>query len=169
MQSYQYSYDGDRFRYEVEARWAMFFRKLGIAYEYEKNEFVLDRGWVKPDFYLRKERVWIKVKPKVFEAISPSRYRDLARETGKTVLLIVGKPERCQYFTEAYTPHGWHDMRDGTFAQSAKKHKRLVLVRDQYAVELRSGARISLIEPGQVILDSAWIAKAEREVMDAFR
>jgi hypothetical protein len=121
------------------------------------------------DFLSAQGASLVEVKPKVFEAISPSRYRDLARETGKTVLLIVGKPERGQYFTEAYTPHGWHDMRDGTFAESGEKHKRLVLVRDQYAVELRSGARISLIEPGQVILDSDWIAKAEREVMDAFR
>lgn len=46
-------YKGYRFRSRLEARWAVFFDALGIAWEYEPEGFELSDGtWYLPDFYL---------------------------------------------------------------------------------------------------------------------
>lgn len=46
-------YKGYRFRSRLEARWAVFFDALGIAWEYEKEGFDLgEAGWYLPDFWL---------------------------------------------------------------------------------------------------------------------
>lgn len=53
MKAIETSYDGYLFRSRLEARWAVFFNKLGIKYEYEKEGYFLGNG-VKylPDFWL---------------------------------------------------------------------------------------------------------------------
>lgn len=44
-------YKGYRFRSRLEARWAVFFSALGLAWEYEPEGFELDNGqWYLPDF-----------------------------------------------------------------------------------------------------------------------
>jgi len=45
-------YNGYRFRSRLEARWAVFFDKLDIKYEYEPEGFDLDGVWYLPDFWL---------------------------------------------------------------------------------------------------------------------
>jgi len=47
------AYNGYLFRSRTEARWAVFFDALGIAYEYEKEGYDLgELGWYLPDFWL---------------------------------------------------------------------------------------------------------------------
>lgn len=60
-------YNGFRFRSRLEARWAVFFDKLGIKYNYEYEGFELSDGSkFLPDFYLPTFHggdLWCEVKP----------------------------------------------------------------------------------------------------------
>jgi hypothetical protein len=59
-------YKGYRFRSRLEARWAVFFDTLGIAWEYEKEGFQLSDGeWYLPDFWLPSfcGGIWAEIKP----------------------------------------------------------------------------------------------------------
>lgn len=58
------SYKGYRFRSRLEARWAVFFDALGVAWEYEKQGYDLGlAGWYLPDFWLPDYRYWVEIKP----------------------------------------------------------------------------------------------------------
>jgi len=57
-------FDGYRFRSRIEARWAVFFNKLGIKYDYEKEGFDLDGDSYLPDFWLPDQECWIEIKGK---------------------------------------------------------------------------------------------------------
>lgn len=57
-------YNGYRFRSRLEARWALFFDKAGIQYEYELEGFELSEGVrYLPDFYLPEYLIYVEVKP----------------------------------------------------------------------------------------------------------
>lgn len=63
-------YAGILFRSRLEARWAVFFDALGIAWEYEPETFVRDGHHYTPDFaipanrdFMAGERVYVEVKP----------------------------------------------------------------------------------------------------------
>jgi len=60
-------YKGYRFRSRLEARWAVFFDALGIAYRYEPEGFDLNGLFYLPDFYLPAEEPasWVEVKPEI--------------------------------------------------------------------------------------------------------
>jgi hypothetical protein len=58
-------YAGCRFRSRLEARWAVFFDHLGIAWEYEPEGYEVASGRYLPDFYLPEFQKWIEVKPTV--------------------------------------------------------------------------------------------------------
>lgn len=62
MQVKETIYDGYRFRSRTEARWAVFFKKLGIKYEYEKEGFDLGEFSYLPDFWLPDQKCWIEIK-----------------------------------------------------------------------------------------------------------
>lgn len=55
-------YAGCRFRSRLEARWAVFFDHLGIAWEYEPQGFVVNGRPYLPDFRLVVSRTWVEVK-----------------------------------------------------------------------------------------------------------
>ena len=56
-------YKGYLFRSRLEARWAVFFDKLGIDYEYEPEGIVLSDGtFYLPDFYLPRFHCYFEVK-----------------------------------------------------------------------------------------------------------
>jgi hypothetical protein len=55
---------GYRFRSTTEARWAVFLRALGVAFEYEMETYDLgDLGWYLPDFWLSNLGMHLEVKP----------------------------------------------------------------------------------------------------------
>lgn len=60
------SYAGCRFRSRLEARWAVFFDRMGIRWDYETQGYMVgpegcDRPYL-PDFWLPVERLWVEVK-----------------------------------------------------------------------------------------------------------
>lgn len=60
------SYDGHLFRSRLEAKWAVFFNRLGIEYRYEPQSYRVgpaqsSRGYL-PDFWLPGSGVWAEVK-----------------------------------------------------------------------------------------------------------
>ncbi len=61
-QPIQTVYRGYRFRSRLEARWAVFFDALGLAFQYEPEGFDLGGVWYLPDFYLPDIRCWVEVK-----------------------------------------------------------------------------------------------------------
>lgn len=63
------AYDGRLFRSRAEARWAAFFKALGLVYEYEPEGFQLVARRYLPDFRLNLKTLghvkplWVEVKP----------------------------------------------------------------------------------------------------------
>jgi hypothetical protein len=55
-------YGGCRFRSRLEARWAVFFDKLGIEWKYETEGYEVNGNRYLPDFYLPKSNDWVEVK-----------------------------------------------------------------------------------------------------------
>ena len=56
-------YAGHRFRSRLEARYAVFLDKLGVAWQYEPEGFDLEAGYYLPDFYLPTLKTWLEIKP----------------------------------------------------------------------------------------------------------
>lgn len=67
-------YRGYRFRSRLEARWAVFFDRVGVKWEYEPQGFDLGPGLgpYLPDFWLPEYRHWVEVKP---ESSRPAAHR----------------------------------------------------------------------------------------------
>jgi hypothetical protein len=84
-------YDGHRFRSRLEARWAVFFKKLGIKYEYEKEGFDLDGNWYLPDFWLPKQKCWIEIKGKEPTEKENELAHKLAYYSGYNVYIFFGQ------------------------------------------------------------------------------
>lgn len=61
-------YAGRRFRSRLEARWAVLFDRLGLAWEYEPEGYLLPRldgtslAYL-PDFYIEAWHAWVEIKP----------------------------------------------------------------------------------------------------------
>jgi hypothetical protein len=89
-------YKGVQFKSRLEARWAVFFDKLGLRWEYEPELFQLPSGGYLPDFALTwpngNYRLWAEVKPTedVLTARDHARYAEVA--TNRILLLLVGLP-----------------------------------------------------------------------------
>lgn len=62
IEAIETSYAGYRFRSRLEARWAVFFTKLGIKWDYEPQGYEFDGETYLPDFYLAQENVFVEVK-----------------------------------------------------------------------------------------------------------
>ena len=56
------AYSGCRFRSRLEARWAVFFDRAGVAWQYESQGFVIDGRPYLPDFLLPDSGTWVEVK-----------------------------------------------------------------------------------------------------------
>lgn len=90
-------YNGCRFRSRLEARWAVFFDTLGVAWEYEKEGFDLGPdGFYLPDFHLPRLSVrggsscWIEVKGANPTQEENAKCDALCRFTQTTVLIAYG-------------------------------------------------------------------------------
>lgn len=99
-------YNGQKFRSRTEARWAVFFDRQGIEWEYEKEGYDLQGHWYLPDFWLPQVGVWAEVKGKRFEALENLKCIHLALFTGSPCLKLVGSPEVRAYM--ASEPDGQH-------------------------------------------------------------
>jgi hypothetical protein len=95
------------FRSQLEARWALFFDRLGIRYRYEPKQFRLGYSlFYTPDFWLPDHRCFIEIK-----GIEPKRrekMQTLAREYRANVYTFfgnVGTPQTCEN-RGAYVDYG---------------------------------------------------------------
>jgi hypothetical protein len=108
-------YRGYRFRSRLEARWAVFFDKLGLKYEYEPEGFQLSAGWYLPDFcvhYPGDGSVWFEVKPKL-TAVSEqdwARIVEFEQKIGGLTLVLDGAPDLRMYQTPAQICNGDLDL-----------------------------------------------------------
>jgi hypothetical protein len=101
-------HNGYRFRSRLEARWAVFFDKLGIKYYYERQGYDLGKvGWYLPDFWLPhyadpdiddgKTGVFVEIKPTKATEYEYSRGFVLAEQTGMNVFIFQGEPYPNEY------------------------------------------------------------------------
>jgi hypothetical protein len=103
MQPIETRYAGCRFRSRLEARWAVFFDRLGLTWEYEPQGYVIDGRPYLPDFKLLlpgpsivfAEVKNIEVDPE--EGDHVELCRGLARDTGAPVILLTGVPHWRPY------------------------------------------------------------------------
>lgn len=87
-------FDGRRFRSRTEARWACFFKALGLDYEYEPEGFQLSDGtFYLPDFFLPAVRFWAECKPSFLTHFEEGKCRLLASGTGFPCLWLIGTPD----------------------------------------------------------------------------
>lgn len=68
-------YRGYRFRSRLEARWAVLFDKIGLAWTYEEEGFELPSGRYLPDFFFPELNVFVEIKGRMPDGED----RDLAR------------------------------------------------------------------------------------------
>lgn len=86
-------YKGYHFRSRAEARWAVFFDALGLAWRYEIEGFDLGAaGLYLPDFWLPQLRLWCEVKGAAPPPDDLRKLQALAEGQGSNVLLLVGDP-----------------------------------------------------------------------------
>jgi hypothetical protein len=91
MKPIETRYKGYRFRSRLEARWAVFFDALGLAWEYEKEGYSLPSGNYLPDFWMPKLGLFIEIKgpqPTKFEI---RLAQEMSERTG-TVAIFHGVP-----------------------------------------------------------------------------
>lgn len=86
-------FDGVRYRSRLEARWAMFFKEVGIPAEYEAMNSNTALGTYTPDLFLPLGYIAVEIKP-IFPAAS---YFDLLRAYVREnpfmdLLVVIGKP-----------------------------------------------------------------------------
>jgi hypothetical protein len=93
-------YNGYKFRSRTEARWAVFFDHLEIAYEYEFEGCDLgpDLGWYLPDFWLPQVSMWAEVKGTGFSDLEKKKCLHLTIKTGFGVLMLDGTPTIRNYW-----------------------------------------------------------------------
>ncbi len=86
-------YNGYRFRSRLEARWAVFFDKIGIRYEYEKEGYDLDGVWYLPDFWLPNHDHWVEIKGERLQVggMDEEKIKRLVRQSRKQVAVFWGQ------------------------------------------------------------------------------
>jgi len=89
-------YQGITFRSQTEARWAVFFDRIGVTYKYEPERIQLSSGEIYiPDFYIKDFEAYFEVKPSNEQIVSEEcrKARLLSHDKpGQRVWLSIGAP-----------------------------------------------------------------------------
>lgn len=110
-------YNGYKFRSRLEARWAVFFDKVGIKYSYEPEGFKLSDGSLYlPDFYLPESKQFFEVKGVMSEK-DLHKIKQFIEDTNHSC--TVGYDD----FTFEACENGWDDR----FHLTTKENSRLVI------------------------------------------
>ncbi len=105
MKALETSYANCRFRSRLEARWARFFDKADVEWEYEKEGYLIEDKPYLPDFWLPYYGVFIEIKgdtPSVQEKDLVIGLRDL---TGYASLIFHGLPGQYVGHMAGYDEH----------------------------------------------------------------
>lgn len=104
MKAIETHYRGYRFRSRTEARWAVFFDKLGLRWDYEEQGYVLPKsGCYLPDFKLilaTEELVYCEVKHSDADDFANdeiSKLKEFANACRCKVILLTGVPDYRVY------------------------------------------------------------------------
>ena len=93
---------GYRFRSTTEARWAVFLRALGVAFEYEPETYDLGPlGWYLPDFWLSGLGAHLEVKPS-------RKMLDTEYDRARALLLLTQRPVLV---AQGFGRPPWDDLR----------------------------------------------------------
>lgn len=78
-------YAGYRFRSRIEARWAVFFTRLGLDWQYEEQGFHVGPYGQRylPDFYLPAQALYVEVKPAFADQVDPEGVKLWERFAGE--------------------------------------------------------------------------------------
>lgn len=93
-------YDGYRFRSKNEAKWAAFYKKLGIPYRYEADRYLVNEGTYLIDFEFQEQEekgitdCLVEIKPKEPAAEECAKAEGLAQTRGIPVYIFYGD-QRC--------------------------------------------------------------------------
>lgn len=94
MKAIQTQYRGYFFRSRLEARWAVFFDKLGIEWQYEPEGFELgSAGRYLPDFYVPDLGAWVEVKAQKLNAYEREKAFALSSYVNLPVLELCQIPD----------------------------------------------------------------------------
>ena len=87
-------YKGYRFRSRLEARWAVFFDKISVPWEYEKEGYEFNGYKYLPDFYLPTFALFVEVKGQDLRDIpgEDEKLSAFAKHIGKPLLIACGMP-----------------------------------------------------------------------------
>lgn len=85
---------GIQFRSRAEARWAEYFDRREIKFEYEPEGYQLGSDWYVPDFLLPLSGVFFEVKPTTPNEREVRVAKALARDTKRIVVIACGNPSR---------------------------------------------------------------------------
>ena len=88
----QTPYQGYRFRSRLEARWATFFTKLGVKWEYEKEGYPLVTDHYLPDFWLPGLSLWVEIKGALPNEREKQLLKELSAATNSGAVLFHGMP-----------------------------------------------------------------------------
>jgi len=108
-------YNGYLFRSRLEARWAVFFDKIGINYKYETEGYDLGGTYYLPDFWLPHSvegladdgwGFWIEIKPVPINDVDLEKVIKLSKHTKHNALIFQGNPWPNEYeITKISTMH----------------------------------------------------------------
>jgi len=94
-------FDGYQFRSRTEARWAVFFKHIGLEYIYEHEGFELESGRYLPDFYLPKYGYYVEIKGTDPSRLELDKIIELVDQTKKPAFIVQGIPSKdCPMSTE---------------------------------------------------------------------
>jgi len=100
-------YDGYSFRSRNEAKWAVFFKHMGLQYRYEPTDMFDGRSRILPDFYLQDLDVYLEVKHNGFSEDDRNgflnKYSIVTAQTGTPCVIAYGDPR------EATTDRHWNN------------------------------------------------------------
>ncbi len=114
MRPIETEYRGVTFRSRLEARWAVFFDVMEIAWVYEPSGY--STGTYQPDFLLPEVEFLAEVKPVWPTKMEVDKCRDAHRKTGLSILLLIGFPDFRFYWAVGSEPSEWPfyiEMHDG--------------------------------------------------------
>ncbi len=102
---------GCKFRSRTEARWATFFQRAGIAWEYEPEGYQLSSGWYLPDFRIQPpgvaDQAWMEIKP-VSDTLDDPRWAELAAGSGLIFMTVRGMHRRGDTCGLSHRTRVWH-------------------------------------------------------------